>query len=58
MENKIRRSVSSLSGFGKNTKKEIRSNKWIALRQRVSNFKNIVQMKENRAIQGRVVVTN
>lgn len=58
MENMIRRSVSSLSGFGKNTKKEIRSNKWIALRQRVSNFKNIVQMKENRAIQGRVVVTN
>lgn len=58
MENMIRRSVSSLSGFGKNTKKEIRSNKWITLRQRVSNFKNIVQMKENRAIQGRVVVTN
>lgn len=58
MENMIRRAVSSLSGFGKNTKKEIRSNKWIALRQRVSNFKNIVQMKENRAIQGRVVVTN
>lgn len=58
MENMIRRSVSSLSGFGKNTKKEIRSNKWIALRQRVSNFKNIVQMKENRAIQGSVVVSN
>lgn len=58
MENMTHRAVSSLSGFGKNTKKEIRSNKCMALRQRVSSFKNIVQMKENRAIQGRVVVTN
>lgn len=42
MENMICRDVSSLSCFGKNTKKEIRSNKYMALRQGVSNFKNIV----------------